>query len=33
MEYRPNRNISNIMKNMSLYGEIINGRGRVKEGS
>jgi hypothetical protein len=30
-EYRPNTNISNIMKNMSHQGEITNGRWKEKE--
>jgi hypothetical protein len=33
VEYRPNINTSNIMKNRSHLGEITNGRGRVKVGS
>jgi hypothetical protein len=33
VEYRPNINISNTMKNRSCYGEVINGKGRIKEGS
>jgi hypothetical protein len=33
MEYRPNTNISNIMKSRSHKGEVNNRRERVKEGS
>jgi hypothetical protein len=32
-DYRPNTNISNIMKNRSCEREVTNRRGRVKEGS
>jgi hypothetical protein len=33
VEYRPNTNISKIMKNRSWYGETMYKRGRIKEGS
>jgi hypothetical protein len=33
VDYRPNANTSNVMKNKAHYGELTNGRGTVKEGS
>jgi hypothetical protein len=32
VEDRPNINAANILKNRLNYGELTNGRGRVKEG-